>query len=590
MSFDAAGIAIEERNYMKLNTVMMILLLCFFSFHPVPAFAVEAATPSAPAPEKSVAGEQDMVTLKAPIFSPFFSSAPLASVNDELITFEDVKVSIGSMHADVKEVKTKVRRDYAALLNRLINVKLILQEAKNIGLDELPEIEQEVKSYEQRALIEFLQKQVTKDVKLDDGEVEKVYREMVKELKLKSVLFAKEEDAREVESKIKGGGSFDDLITKALADGIATGEKDASYFKIKDMLPQVAQIAGNMTIGSISPVIPVPAGFALFKVEDIRYPDNPGQREQAKMQVLYSQQVIALSQYNHTLTTKYVTLNRAVYNSVNYEKVKLAVLRKDKRAIVKIKGDKPITVGDLTEALENKLYHGAGSERGGKRLNEKKRAVLEELIAKRLLRMEALRQGIDRSEAFKNDIKEYRNSLLFNEFVQKVVVPDIKLSAEELKSYYDSHAKEYRFPEMMRIKSIAFFKKEHAENAREKILKGTDFQWLSENAEGRIDKTTVDPLTIGTGVVVVSDLPEDIRKAVEGARVEDARLYHPRGGFYYVLYIPELIPSKPQPYEAVKEEIAKKIFNEKLNKAVEEYVQKLRQASDITIYATGFTN
>lgn len=573
---------------MKLNKVM-IVLLCSVVFHTMTASGAEPVAASASIQEKTQ-GEQDSVTLKAPIFSPIFSSVPLASVNDELITLEDVKVSIGSMHADMKETKTKVRRDYTALLNRLINVKLILQEAKNIGLDELPEIEQTVKSYEQRALIEFFQKQIAKDVKPDDKKVEKLYQEMVKELKIKSVLFVKEQDAREIESKTKEGSMFDDLITKALADGIATGEKDASYFKSKDMLPQVAQIAGNMTIGSVSPVIPVPSGFALFKLEDIRYPDSPEAREQARMQVVYNQRMVALAQYNHTLAKKYVKLNRSVYNSVNFEKVKLEALKKDRRPIAEIKGDKPITVGDLAQALENKLYHGVGGERGGKKLNEKKRDVLEELFAKKMLKLEALRQGIDRTEAFKNGIKEYRNSLLFNAFVQKAVMPDIKLSAEELKGYYDSHAKEFRFPEMMRIKSLAFVKKEHAENAREKILKGTDFPWLSENAEGRIDKTAADPLTIGTGIVVVSDLPEDVRKAIEGARAEDARLYHPRGGFYYVLYIPEVIPSKPQPFEDLKEEIAKKVFNDKLNKAVEEYAQKLRNASDITVYATGFNN
>jgi hypothetical protein len=50
------------------------------------------------------------------------------------------------------------------------------------------------------------------------------------------------------------------------------------------------------------------------------------------------------------------------------------------------------------------------------------------------------------------------------------------------------------------------------------------------------------------------------------------------------LYIQEEIPSKPQPYAEVREKIAKKIYNEKLTKAVEEYAGKLRAVSDVKIY------
>jgi parvulin-like peptidyl-prolyl isomerase len=575
---------------MKLIRMMAILLLFGFSFHTMPAFAAESASAPTLDQDTSVGAEQDTVTLKAPLFSPLFSSTPIASVNDEVITLEDVKESIGAMHADMKEGKAKSRRDYAALLKRLINVRLILQEAKNIGLDELPETEQAVNAYEQRILIELVQKERVKDVKPDEKAAENIYRELVKEIKVASALFVKESDAREAESKIRAGAKFDEVIDRAVVDGTATGEKEGAYFKNKDMLPQVARAAAELTVGSVSSVIPVSSGFTLFKLEDIRYPENPEAREQARMQVLYTQRITALTQYNHGLSKKYVKLNKAVYDSINYDTGKLAALMKDKRAVAEIKGGKPITVRELTETLENKLYHGAERGRGGKKMNEKKREVLEEIFARRLLKQEALRQGIDRTALFKRKMKEYRNSLIFNTFVQKAIVPDIKLSTEELKKYYDSHTKEFSFPEMMRIKTLAFVKKELAERAREKLLKGTDFQWLSDNAEGRLDRSMKDPLNIGNEVVVVSDLPEDIQKALEGARSEDARLYHPQGGFYYVLYIAEKIPSKPQPFEEVKESIANKLFNEKLNKAVEDWAQKLRNASDVKVYATGFNN
>jgi hypothetical protein len=75
-----------------------------------------------------------------------------------------------------------------------------------------------------------------------------------------------------------------------------------------------------------------------------------------------------------------------------------------------------------------------------------------------------------------------------------------------------------------------------------------------------------------------------VQKAVTGAKTGDFRLYESPKNHFYVLYIQEEIPSKPQPYAEVREKIAKKIYNEKLTKAVEEYAGKLRAVSDVKIY------
>ena len=36
------------------------------------------------------------------------------------------------------------------------------------------------------------------------------------------------------------------------------------------------------------------------------------------------------------------------------------VLLKDKRVVAEIKGEKPITVGELTDYLKQQIYHGVG--------------------------------------------------------------------------------------------------------------------------------------------------------------------------------------------------------------------------------------
>jgi hypothetical protein len=45
-----------------------------------------------------------------------------------------------------------------------------------------------------------------------------------------------------------------------------------------------------------------------------------------------------------------------------------------------------------------------------------------------------------------------------------------------------------------------------------------------------------------------------------------------------------VIPAKPQPYAETREAIAKILYNEKLNKAVEEWAEKLRAVSEVKVY------
>jgi hypothetical protein len=259
-------------------------------------------------------------------------------------------------------------------------------------------------------------------------------------------------------------------------------------------------------------------------------------------------------------------------------------LLKDKRIVAEVKGEKPITVGEYTEYMKQQLYHGVERAVEMKSLNKGKDKVLDEMLNKRVLRKEALRLGIDKTEGYENKVKGYEESLIFGAFVQKVVAPDIILKEEELTTYYEEHIKEYTYPEMMKIISLVFGKRDDAEKTILNLKRGTDFQWVKDNVEGQVDQNTKGILNFDGRPLTTKDLSEDVQKAVSGAKAGDFRLYANPQNHFYILYIQEAIPTKPQPYAEAREKIAKKIYDDKLKKAVEEYAGKLRAASDVKIY------
>jgi hypothetical protein len=416
--------------------------------------------------------------------------------------------------------------------------------------------------------------------------VDKTYRESIKELKIKSILFEKEEDAKTMEDVLKGGKDFDETLKKFLADKRGKDNEEENYLKNKEVLPEIADAASKMKIGSTSPVVKIKTGFVIFKLEDIRFLDDLKVKERLRLELLQQKQKEAFVKYDKALKAKYAKVNDQILKTLDFESKEpgFEKLLKDKRLVAEIKGEKPISVGEFAEYMKQQLFHGVERAVEAKRLNKKKNQILDEMLQKRVLRKEALHLGIDKTEGYKNKVKEYENFLIFGAFVQKAVAPDVKLREEELKANYDEHIKEYTYPEMMKIVSLVFGKRDDSERAAVNLRKGADFQWMKENAEGQVDQNTKGILNFDGRLVTTKDLPEGVQKAVTGAQTGDFRLYESPENHYYVLYIQELIPSTPQPYAEVREKIAGKIYNEKLTKAVEEYAGKLRAVSDVKIY------
>jgi hypothetical protein len=353
------------------------------------------------------------------------------------------------------------------VLRRLINVSLVVQEAKRIGLDELPEISNKVDAFSKVTLREELMYRQVKDIKFDEKEVEELYRDSIKEWKMSSVMFGKEDDAKKMAEEMKAGNNFDQLSKQFVAEGKAKGGEQGEWLKVKDISPQIVNAISKMKVGSVSPSIPIKSGFVILRLEDIRYAEDPQAMKQARDEALKRKKVQALKDYSSALIKKYATVKQNVLNTLNYESKTpgFEALLKDKRAVAEIKGEDPITVGELTQHLKMQFFHGVERAIEGKKLNSKKASALEEMIYKRVFRKEALRLGLEKTESYKDKVNEYGNSVLFGAFVNKVIVPDIKLKEEEIKDYYNKHIKEYTLPEMMKIYGLVFAKREDAEGA-----------------------------------------------------------------------------------------------------------------------------
>jgi parvulin-like peptidyl-prolyl isomerase len=510
----------------------------------------------------------------------------VAMVNDEPITIEEFKQELAILDKDNAGKEKASEKKEGELLQRLINSRLMVQEGRRIGLDELPETKNLVDVFSKVTLREMLVERQLKNVKVNEKGVERLYREFVKEWKINSVWIEKEEEAKKAEEELKRGKSFDELAKRLIEDGKAKGGEEKNYLKKKDLNQEISEALSKMEVGSVSPIIPLGKGFVILKLEDIRYPDNPEAKKKAEEEGLVFEKGNVLKKYTDALIEKYAVTRKEVLDSIDYEKKEpgFEMLLKDKRVVAELKGEKPITVAELTEQIRQGLYHGADQAIQSKKINSKKGPTLEEMIYKRVFRKEALRLGIDKTQEYKVRVSNYEKSVVFGAFVEKVIFPDVKVAEEEVKRYYDEHAGKFTYPEMIRIRSIAFGKRGDAEDAIEKLRKGMDYQWFVTHAEGQLDKSTQGLMVLEGDLLTTKSLPEGVQKVVSGARSGDLRLYASPEGYFYVLSIQEVTASRQQPYAEARETVARIVYNEKLQKAVEDWADKLRAVSDVKIY------
>lgn len=569
------------------------------------AAVVLAAGPGQAAnPEQSVpaetreqkAGQQEnealRITLSVPLAEARFSGVPVAIVNDETITLDRLTEIIASAHADRKETQNteKIRMNLNEPLKRLIDIRLVVQEARNIGLDELPEVERELDVFSRTTLRQHLIQEVVKDVTVSDKEVEPVYADMAREWKVQSVFFKDAKKAAAAARRLRQGTDFAAMAAQAINEGSAKGSVHAQYLRAASLSPEIIKVVANMKIGSASPVVKIGGGqqpgYTLVKLEDVRYAENPEERDMARKQVLAAKKKQKLQAFQMELARKYMTVNKKLLDAVDYEAPQpgMAKLLEDQRVIAAIRGEEPILVKDLSRAIQETFFHGMEKAAKEKRINKMKRDMLYSLAFKKLMHKEALLRGLDRSKPYREQFDRKEESVLFGVFIQKVIAPRSTFGDDDLKAYYRDHVSEYTYPAMVKLDGIAFDTVRDAETALDKLKRDADLVWIKKNAEGLSDPANEDLLSFGDNPVLVSSLPAALQQALSGSRPGEYRLATTSGGRSYILLVEEEIPARQQPIEEVVQVVAENVLRTKLNAATEEWIGKLRNAADITVY------
>ncbi len=547
--------------------------------------ALAAGPALASGPPAAAAPVETYAYLKVPLLSDRAGPVAIATVDDEPITLAQLNEALAATHGTRAEEARAGGRDVAPILERLVTLRLFVAEAREMGLDERPAFKKAVAEFKEQQLRQLAELRATRDVRPDAFQVEMLYKEAVREWKVRSLLFAKKEDADAFRAEVAGGKPFADLAKEALAKKQATGNEAADWVGRPAMLPQVADAVSRIeTAPACTDPVAVKGGFAVAAVEEVRYPEDPKAKAIAEASSVERQRAVKLEKYRVELEKKYARTDGKLWKALDFEARKpgFAALAKDRRPVVTITGGKPVTVADVAEELQRYFFHGVEEPLKEKKLNEAKFTVLHKILTRRLFLHAAAQARIAESAEYRTAVGEYEDSLLFGAYVQTTIVGDVKVSEEAGKAYYDQHRAEFTFPAFYKLEALAFEKAPAADAALKKLAAGTDFGFLRANAEGQV-KTDERALALDGQTFSANALPPDLVKALAGARRDDVRAFA-TGGQSYVVRVVEVTPAKEQPYLDARAAIGKKLLSENLNGAVKNVAAKLRESHQVSVY------
>lgn len=254
-------------------------------------------------------------------------------------------------------------------------------------------------------------------------------------------------------------------------------------------------------------------------------------------------------------------------------------------------GDKTITLGDFTAALE----HMDQFDRLRYQSPERRKELLDEMITVELLAMEATAKGYDKEPLAQQELRAVLRDAMLAEARKGAPTP-ADVPESEVRAWFEAHRAEYKDPERRRVSIIALANAADAANILAAVKKNRG-EWgdlvrsksLDSQARANV------PVDLAGDVGIVSPpgdprgdnprVPREVRAAVftlEGVGDVFDKVV-PSGERFYVVRLTGKIPPHERAYEEAERSIRVKLAQDKLRAKEDELIAELKKSVKVEV-------
>ncbi|HUV14564.1 MAG TPA: peptidylprolyl isomerase [Acidobacteriota bacterium] len=261
---------------------------------------------------------------------------------------------------------------------------------------------------------------------------------------------------------------------------------------------------------------------------------------------------------------------------------------RDPETLARLNGE-TIYVSDFEEFLD---YSGAGEASA-----ETKKDLFRDYVIRRLIRQEALKEGmvilpaevekyVDQwtlsgftEEGFDEHVHDF---LLVQKFLAEKLGGQVEVKLQEVLNYYSSHEEDYIVGDQAHVWELLVDKRSEAERMRAQLVDG-DIRAFKEMAR-KYSKGSTAKSGGDLGIFTRGDLPEEFEKVIFAMKPGEISVPFHSGNGYHLFLMEEWIPRHAQKFFEVQHRIFEDLVAGKERVALDKFLNDLVRDASIEIY------
>ena len=409
----------------------------------------------------------------------------VAQIGDEKITVDQLREFIAGLPEDAKADTTRVK-EATNHLNTMINIQLLIMEAKAADLDKSPEFRARLERVQQEKLIDIFQDRALEvEEEVEEGEVREYAERMglTRAVRLADIMVPSRENALAALRELKNGVPFGQVAQKWSINKktSAQGGDLGRYTTREHMVTPLQDKLFSLALGEVSEPIKIGGNYSIFTViADSTIELSPQRRLAIQMGLKKEKKQRALSTLVAELKEKYhLELDREGLALI-VEKVRggASFATETERNIVLYRyDDGEITAQDLAEA-GHPLKGTALAQ-----LSDSSQVVAfaeRHVVPNAMLVEAALRAGIDEEAETVEWLENQANQLLISALRARLLRAKVTIAENELRQFYKAHAERYMHPEQIEVQEVLVETEAEALRLMEQIQKGAQLGDLAK--------------------------------------------------------------------------------------------------------------
>jgi peptidyl-prolyl cis-trans isomerase C len=494
----------------------------------------------------------------------------LAVVNGEPITEDDLKYSLQIAHRK-EDLSSAGELNLSKFVQKLVDDRLIIQEARRMGMENYPEVEQAVQAYILReSVVRLYNDEIVKKVTVSENDIRNYYKTNYEQFILGIIEVDSEKKGQEILEQLKKGVDFGELGRKYSTN---PSQKDGGEVTIRrgSLSPQVKKAVSDLKLGEFSEVLKIQNKYYIIKlISRKEAPDEELESFRASIEkkIRKQKEKERGDEYLKYLREhQTIKVDKELLAAVKLDRVKgeLETLSKDERTLAEVNGSL-LTVGDFVALA--KPYP-----------KKSKEEILNDWIDRKVVDHEALSRHYELNPDLKNMVYRYRNQLFKNTFIKRIVIPQITISDKTLEEYYLTHQKSFIKPESFKIQQITVKTTDDAQDILNSLQKGADFSWLAKNRS--IDSAAQEGGDIGW--FTKTEMTEPVKKIIETLKLGDVSTVLKLDSQYRIIRLLDRKEGEIEEFAKVKNAVYRLVFEEQVNTLLDNYISQLKKDADITI-------